>query len=219
MAPTDKGASPDSPAGFSGSARNLIQIGDPRLKAKNEEIKDFGDPQLQILVDDLIATMRSTGLVGIAAPQIGENYQVFVTEPRKTHDRKVEDITDEVRVYCNPKIVDLSEERVLIWEGCGSVLTGQLFGPMIRPKTVTIDAQDTTGRRFRLKADGLLGRVILHEYDHVLGIEFLEKVSDYRQMMNREHYYETTRNSALQIANSKINVNEFWYVEDSEQPR
>lgn len=167
--------------------REAIQVGDPRLKAPNKMIEDFNDPALKQVVDDLVDSMRANELIGMAAPQIGENWRVFVTEPRETKFRTA-DQTDELRVYINPQIVATSDEKVIIWEGCGSFVKGQLFGPVERPKEITIEASDLSGKRFRLVCDGILARVTQHEYDHLDGVEFIEKVTDIRLLKNADFY-------------------------------
>jgi len=67
--------------------RKSVQIGHPALKAKNVKIKDFSDPKLKKLIKDLKDAMIDAQLIGLAAPQIAENYTVFVTQPRKTQSR------------------------------------------------------------------------------------------------------------------------------------
>lgn len=167
--------------------RETIQIGDPRLKAPNKTIEDFNDRELRKVVDDLVNSMRTNELIGMAAPQIGENWRVFVTEPRETKTR-TGDQTDELRIYVNPHIIETSKEEVIIWEGCGSFAKAQVFGPVRRPKGITIQAQDLTGKRFRLTCDGILARVIQHECDHLDGIEFIERVTDIKQLKSTEFY-------------------------------
>jgi peptide deformylase len=176
------------------AVRRVIQLGDPRLKKENKIIRDFTDKKLHSLIQDLKDTMNKAGLVGMAAPQIGENYCVFVTHPRNTKTRNIgkEDI---FRVYINPKITVFSTEQVIIYEGCGSVVKGQLFGPVERPREITVEAFDETGEKFEITTDGLLSRVIQHEYDHMLGIEFTEKISDYRKLMSRTFYVKYIRDS------------------------
>ena len=192
--------------------RKSIQIGHPALKAKNQAIKDFEDPKLHRLIQDLTDTMREAELVGMAAPQIAENFQVFITEPRETATRP-KDQSDKLRVFINPKVVNESSEEVEIFEGCGSVLNGQLFGPVIRPQTVTIEAFDETGKKFQFTADGILGRVIQHEYDHMHGIEFLEKVSDYKRLMSVDHYIKQIKPDPKNTKNSEITIKENKYLE------
>lgn len=190
------------------SVRPTLQIGHPALKANNKKIIDFFDPKLKTLITDLVETMRDAGLIGIAAPQIGENFNVFITEPRETKTRS-KDQADEMRIYINPRIVKRSSEEIIIYEGCGSVMNAQLFGPVSRPRTVTIEAFDLDGNQFRFSADGILGRVIQHEYDHLEGIEFLEKVSDYKKLMNLEHYLDQIKNDSENLKNSLITVKEY----------
>jgi peptide deformylase len=185
--------------------RKTVQVGHPALTTRNKKIVEVADRKFLTLIQDLIDTMRAEDLVGMAAPWIAENFQIFVTEPRETATRP-KDQADELRVYINPKIVDLSAETVLIYEGCGSVLHGQLFGPVVRPRVVTIEAFNERGRQFRLTADGLLGRVIQHEYDHLHGIEFLEKVADYKQLMAVEYYIERIKPNPRHVKACEIGV-------------
>ena len=187
------------------AVRKVIMAGDPRLKAKNILVKNFKSPKIQKLIKDLIATMRKTDLIGIAASQIGENYMVFVTEPRNTKARKLGK-TDILRVYMNPKISFSSKSQNLIYEGCGSV---GLFGPVLRPAEVEVQALDEKGQKFSLRADGILGRVIQHEYDHLCGIEFIEKVSDYSKIVVQAYYRKNIRYSVLQKKNSLITKIEY----------
>ena len=179
--------------------------GDPRLKAKNKLIPDYKSPKIQKLIKDLVQTMRKTDLIGIAASQIGENYMVFVTEPRNTKARKLGK-TDKLRVYLNPKITYSSQKQNLIYEGCGSVSD---FGPVLRPQEVEVEAINEKGQKFSLRADGILARVIQHEYDHLQGIEFIQKVSDYSKIIVKEHYRKNIRNSPLQKKNSLITKIEY----------
>ena len=76
----------------------------------------------------------------------------------------------------------------MIYEGCGSVAYAKLFAPVRRPEKIIIEATDENGNKFRLKADGMLARVIQHEYDHLNGIEFTEKITDMRKIMSSEEY-------------------------------
>lgn len=187
------------------SIRNILQIGDPKLKAKNKPVKNFNTPRTKKIIQDLIDTMRKNDLVGIAAPQIGENYQILVTEPRKTKTRAAIQ-TDELRVYINLQIVHASKEEIVIYEGCGSVVHGELFAPVKRPKQIAIEAYDKEAQRFLLICDGLLGRVIQHEFDHTLGVEFTEKILDYKKLISKSFYIKEIKNSPEQVNASIITV-------------
>lgn len=193
------------------AVRTVIQIGHPALKAANKRVVDFKRPQLKKLVKDLKDTMYANGLIGMAAPQIGQNYQVFVTEPRETESRPA-DQADEFRVYINSKIVGRSRDAVIIYEACGSVLNGLLFGPVDRPRVITVAALNLQGEKFRFTADGILGRVIQHEQDHMQGIEFTEKVTDYKLLMAKEHYLAKIRNRPDQVKAQKTRIKKLEHI-------
>lgn len=188
--------------------RKVIMAGDPRLKVKNKLVLDYKSPKVQKLIKDLIQTMHKTDLVGIAASQIGENYMVFVTHPRNTKARKLPK-TDKLRVFINPKITFSSKVQNLIYEGCGSVSD---FGPVIRPEEIEVEAIDEKRQKFSLRADGILARVIQHEMDHLNGIEFIQKCSDYSKIIVHDFYVKNIRNSALQKKNSLITKIEFTQI-------
>ncbi len=190
------------------AVRKTIQIGDPKLKAKNTEIRDFYNPKIKKVVKDLQDTMIKHDLVGLAAPQIGYNLRIFITLPRKTKARKLPK-GDELRVYINPKIVKFSKKQNIIYEGCGSVLNGNLFGPVKRAEEILIEAYDEKSGKFQLRCDGILARVIQHEYDHMFGIEFTEKIYDYKNLMAKEFYIKNIRNSKSQLEASDITLIEY----------
>ncbi len=187
------------------AVRKIIQIGHPSLKALNSKILDFKSKELINLITDLTDTLRKNELIGIAAPQIAQNYQVFITEIKSTKARKVvrEDL---LRVFINPKVTFYSKEKTVIYEGCGSVVLGKLFGPVERPKLIKIVAFDEKGKKFELKCDGILARVVQHEFDHLKGIEFTQKVSDYSKLMDFNYYKKYIRNSKKQLQASKITI-------------
>ena len=188
--------------------RKVIEIGHRILKLKNKPITDFNSPLLKKLIRDLTDTMKDVELIGIAAPQIAENYQVFLTQPRKTKARKLVK-GDVLRVYINPTITFISKETNLIYEGCGCVPNLSIFGPVVRPAEIEVEAYDITGSKFSLRCNGILARVIQHEFDHLQGIEFLEKVSDNRKMLSWTHYQKDIRNSKEQKEASKITKIEY----------
>ena len=187
--------------------KEILQIGDPRLKNKNAVLKPADTKLIKKLVADMVDTMGRDKIIGLAAPQIGANYKLFITEPRETPYRSA-DQSDILRVFINPKIVKFSDRKTTIYEGCGSV-AANFFGPVIRPAKIVIEAYDMDFKKFRLRCDGMLARVIQHEYDHLSGIEFVEKISDYKKVMNFEFYNKFIRNLPEQTAAGKISVIEF----------
>ena len=194
------------------AARKVIQVGHPALRISNKLQEKYFSPRLIKLIKDLKDTMYKTDLIGIAAPQIAENYMVFVTHPRFTKARSLGK-GDICRVYIDPKIVHFSKETAVIYEGCGSVVEGGLFGPVERPREIMVTAIGEDGKKFSLECDGLLARVIQHEYDHLMGIEFIQKVTDYSKILNQKFYRRHIRNSKSQKEASRITKIEFKILE------
>lgn len=183
------------------AVQKIIQIGHPALKRKNKTVAHIFSPSVKKTIRDLKDTMYKEGLIGLAAPQIAKNIQIFVTHPRNTDARKLAN-TDVLRVYVNPLVTSFSPQNNTIYEGCGCV--PNLFGPVERLAEITIQAYDEDGKKFQLICDGILARVIQHEYDHLQGIEFIEKITDSAHIMTREFYIKRMKNSSIQKKASKI---------------
>ena len=166
-----------------------VQAGNPIIHTKSEDVTDYSSAETKRIITDLIDTMRAEDLVGMAAPQIGENVRIFVTEVRETEYRK--EGTDKLRVFINPKILSISEKLSSGYEGCGSVASAQFFGPVERPEEITVEAINENGETFTHTADGLLARVIQHEIDHLDGILFPQKITDMKKVMSKEEYVKT----------------------------
>lgn len=188
--------------------KKIIEIGHSVLKLENRFITDFNSPLLKTLIKNLADTMKEVDLIGIAAPQIGENFTVFLTHPRKTNARS-SGKSDILRIYINPQITFMSKEKNLIYEGCGCIPQSSIFGPVSRPKEIEVEAYDTHGIKFSLRCDGILARVIQHEYDHLKGIEFLEKIIDNRKIISWNNYRKNIRNSKGQKEASLITKIEY----------
>jgi peptide deformylase len=166
---------------------SLIQIGHSNLKKKSKIVRKVHSKSTRKLVKDLLDSMRHHGLVGLAAPQIGVNQRVFTVEVRKTKVRQPKGKFP-LTVFLNPEIIWVSKKEVTDYEGCGSVVEGNLFGPVKRPEKIIVSALNKKGQPFRLKAEGLLSRIIQHENDHLEGRLFLERVTDIKKLISRSEY-------------------------------
>ena len=166
----------------------VVQVGDPVIRNKAKKVTNIASPEARSVIASLVAHMRHHGLIGMAGPQIGSDLQIFVTEIRKTATRKTVKETSALRVYINPCILSLSKRTALLYEGCGSLAHGQLFGPVKRPSKVIVQALDEHGQQFVLSAGGLLAKCIQHEYDHLQGIVCIDKFTDTKKVMCREEY-------------------------------
>ena len=167
--------------------KNIVQAGNPILRRKSVAVNKITSSATKKIIKDLVDTMRASNLIGISAPQIGKNYQIFATELRKTINRNIKN-KDNLRIFVNPKLIKLSKEKNIQYEGCGSVGYSQFFGPVRRSKEIIVQAFNEKNEKFIFKADGLIARAIQHEIDHLNGILFTDKVCDYKKIMSSEEY-------------------------------
>jgi peptide deformylase len=167
------------------AVRRILQIEDPEdkkiLKTRCHPLKTLS-PGLRQLAADMFETMHAANGVGLAAPQIGLTQRIAVVwipaeveeQPDGTH---VEVAPEESYVLINPEIVKSSPQEELGQEGCLS-LPGW-YGEVPRAAWVTVEYTDLDGKRRRIrKADGLLGRALQHEIDHLDGVLFTERIRD-----------------------------------------
>lgn len=165
----------------------VTQIGNPILSKKSKTVRDFNSHETKQIITDLVDSMRASNLIGMAAPQIWKGQRIFVTELRTTVFRKPTDTT-ELTIFINPKITWKSTKQSIMYESCGSVAYTKLFGPVRRPDSIIIEAYNEQGKKIKLKAWWLFARVIQHEYDHLDGICFTEKITDMKKVMSSEEY-------------------------------
>lgn len=141
---------------------------DDRLTTETEEVVSFTH-ELAELTSEMIASLKPARGVGLAGPQVGVLERFFVVHV-SDHDPMV---------FVNPKITASSLDRFDYEEGCLSI--PGVYATVSRPSVITIEAYDQTGKQFSLTADGLLGRVIQHENDHLNGVLFLDHLSERRR--------------------------------------
>jgi len=143
----------------------ILLLGDEKLRQKAEPVKKIG-PEYKKIADELVETLRRGEGIGLAGPQVGLMERIFAVQ-----------IKDQPPViFINPSIIETSEERVKYEEGCLS-LPGQ-YANVIRPERVKVQAWNEKGRPFTIEAAGLLARVIQHEYDHLEGVLFIDRISE-----------------------------------------
>lgn len=137
--------------------------GEEVLRKRAEEVKEINEEILK-LIEDMVETMHEAKGVGLAAPQIGVDKRVFVI-----------DINDGIiRKVINP-ILEYSNEIEENEEGCLSI--PGIYKVVKRPKIVKISYLNEKGEEISEVADGLLSRAFQHEYDHLEGVLFVDKIS------------------------------------------
>jgi len=152
----------------------VLTYGSPTLRKHAEDVSDFSSE----LVKNLFDTLAVEGGIGLAAPQIGVSQRVFIisTEPLADDDPSVESFK---RVVINPVIIEVSEETSLYNEGCLSI--PELYEMVERPKSIRVKYLDEEMNEVARQIDGIEARIFQHEFDHLEGILFVDRISPIRK--------------------------------------
>jgi peptide deformylase len=152
-------------------------MGDPRLLEVSREVVKFGTPELEALVQDMRDTMAALDGAGLAAPQIGVSLQVVIFGvKRNARYPDAEEVPYTVLV--NPVITPLAPEMESGWEGCLSV--PGLRGMVPRYTSVRYMGKDQHGKTIDRSVDSFHARVVQHECDHLNGILYPMRMTDFR---------------------------------------
>ena len=157
--------------------RRVLKMGDPRLNRLAQPIEAFDTEELHALVRDLWDTMAARSGAGIAAPQIGVNLRVVVfamqVNPRYPNADPVPET-----VLINPVLTPVDEAQEYGWEGCLSV--PGMRGNVPRYKRLRYTGFDAHGNVIDREVDGFHARVVQHECDHLDGILYPMRVTDFK---------------------------------------
>ncbi len=155
--------------------RPIVRLGHPALRSPAQPLVParITDPEIQTLIDDMVETMNDARGVGLAAPQLGEEVQIFVYQAAGPPEIPL-------RVVVNPLITPQAREMAYDWEGCLSI--PDLRGLVPRHPTVRVQGLDREGRPLDYVASGFEARIVQHEYDHLNGVVFLDRMRDLRSL-------------------------------------
>ena len=152
--------------------RTIVKDGDPILKKVCRPVTKFDD-RLGTLLDDMKETLIDANGLGLAGPQVGMMRRLFIClDDRDMPEEVPADYEYKFIEFINPEILELSEEKVDLYEGCLSFPGHN--GAIERSKHVKVKAQDRHGEWFELEADDMLARCIQHENNHLDGITIMD---------------------------------------------
>lgn len=164
----------------------IVAYGDPVLRKETKEIdKDY--PKLEVLLEDMFETMYAAYGIGLAAPQIGLPIRLFIVDATPFGDD--EDLPEEEReflgsfkrIFINAKIVEESGNEWAFNEGCLSI--PDVREDVFRQETITIEYYDENFKKHKEEISGIAARIIQHEYDHIEGILFTDKLSPLKKRL------------------------------------
>lgn len=178
----------------------IVVYGSPILRKVAREIgPDYQN--LHQLVDDMFETMYASDGVGLAAPQIGKSIRLFVIDgkPMAEDDPSLEGFK---KVFINPQILDESGDPWTYTEGCLSL--PNLREEVQRKGDIRIRYFDTDFKEYNETYDGIKARIIQHEYDHLEGVLFIDKITPLRKKLLKSKLNEIAKGKAPANYRTKV---------------
>jgi len=158
------------------SILKVCHLGHPVLRKESRRVSpnSLASAGIQKLIDDMLETMVEYYGVGLAAPQIHESLAIAVIESHGPRG------TIPMTVLVNPEVTVLDEELIEDWEGCLSI--PEFRGRVPRWRKLRVDALDRNGKKIKITAEGFFARVIQHEFDHLMGKVYLDRMPDLKTL-------------------------------------
>ncbi len=166
----------------------ITQFGDPvlRLRAREVDPAEIDTPEIQGIIEDMVASLAAAGGAGLAAPQISVSRRIVIIKYPAMNRVGYGDIEEQpLLVLINPEIVYASEETRRAPEACLSINTsdgGRYEGVLERPDRVQVRAFDRSGNEFTVDASNFLARALQHEVDHLEGILFTDRIRELKDL-------------------------------------
>ncbi|MFQ4138855.1 peptide deformylase [Nodosilinea sp. PGN35] len=167
------------------SETKVLTLGQPVLRQVAQPVESLGDQALQRLIDQMLTTVQRASGVGIAAPQLGHSLRVLVVASRPNL-RYPHAPSMEPTVLVNPRLVAVSDELELGWEGCLSV--PGVRGRVPRHQRVEVAYCDRYGQPQNQVWEGFVARIVQHEVDHLEGKVFLDRVESETDLLSEAAY-------------------------------
>jgi peptide deformylase len=168
----------------------IVAYGDPVLKAQAQDIPQ-DSAELKKLIEDMYDTMYNAHGVGLAAPQIGKSIRLFVIDSAPFEEDEEKKATAVKKAFINPQIIREEGEEWAFEEGCLSI--PGIREDIYRPAIVTIRYVDENWQEKEEVYDGLVARIIQHEYDHIEGILFTDHLSGFKKRLIKSKLTKITR--------------------------
>lgn len=171
------------------AVRKVLRLGDPKLREVSQPVaeSDLGSKELKKLIRDLFDTMDDYDGAGLAAPQVGVQKRIFVTGSEKPSENGKE-MVYEKRVFINPQLESLTDHKEGFWEGCLSV--PGMRGLVERPRRIRLKWIDENMEQRDEIIEGFDAVVYQHEFDHLDGILYVDRLKDPRMFGYNEELDE-----------------------------
>lgn len=173
--------------------RQIAQLGQPLLREVARKVADPCAPAIQALIEDMLVSVADASGVGLAAPQLFESLALFIVASRP-NPRYPQAPLLEPRVMINPEILWVADTREMGWEGCLSI--PGLRGLVPRHTRLGVRYLDREGNLREEEFADFPARVVQHEFDHLQGIVFIDRIESTRDLVTEKEYLRILQQQA-----------------------
>lgn len=167
------------------NSSHIIKLGNPLLRQTARAVTDFSGNAVQQLVTDMLLAMHASNGIGLAAPQLGESLRIVIVASQPTPRYPQAPVMEPV-VMINPEFDIVNDERIKDWEGCLSIPGIRARVP--RYQSVQVRFQKMDGQADTLLLEDFVARVFQHEYDHLQGLVYLDRVDNNQDIISESEY-------------------------------
>lgn len=165
----------------------IVQLGDAILRLNAQRVVDVNSKSILLLIEHMLEILSESNGVGLAAPQIAGSFRIIIVASRPSkrypHAPEMEPV-----VMINPEFEVISQLMEKDWEGCLSIPGIRAMVP--RYKKIKINYSDQLGESQELIADGFIARIFQHEYDHLNGLVYLDRVETNRDIISESEFHK-----------------------------
>ena len=166
----------------------MVELGAPILRKIADPVDDVFSQDTSNLIRGMVDVLTQQKGIGLAAPQVGVKKQVFIVAPEQIMQRPFDDISTGL-VVINPTIEFNTKTVTYEWEGCLSI--PGIRGKVPRQCDITIQYTNIHGELRKERYSGFTARIFCHEFDHLNGVLFLDRLEDIKTQLVTDRFYAT----------------------------
>ncbi len=163
----------------------IAKLGEKVLRKKAKKVKKIKSSKIQNLIKNMLLTVQQQKGVGLAAPQVFASLQIMIISSHP-NSRYPNAPYKESTVIINPKIIKKSKKKEKDWEGCLSISGIRALVP--RYRKITVEYTTVKNEKKIERLEGFIARVFQHEFDHLNGLVFLDKIENTKDIISEEIY-------------------------------
>lgn len=166
----------------------IAKLGEKVLRLKAKKVKDIKSDETQKIISTMVETLKKSNGVGLAAPQISISKQIMIISSKPNVRYPNAPIMKDL-VLINPKIIKTSKKKNKDWEGCLSI-------PGIRAKVprynkIKVKYKTLENKKETIVFKDFIARIFQHEYDHLIGLAYIDRVKSNKDIISEEVYFKT----------------------------